>query len=131
MAFGMTYGSLEFSIVTIFELCLGVVVFCRYYSSCVQLRQRNVAGKLMRLKAARQSGEEVGGQVQGFSLSVLKGMKVYTVPKERCNRCAKRTLDGFRLANKSVVYHDSILGELEMLVEEAYADRLSNLECCE
>lgn len=31
----------------------------------------------------------------------------------------------------SVVYHDSILGELEMLMEEAYANKLLNLECCE
>lgn len=73
MAFGMTYGSLEFSIVIGFGRRLRVVVFCRRILFYVKLRQRNLARELMRLKAARQSGEEVGGQVQGSPCPYSKG----------------------------------------------------------
>ena len=130
----MTYGSLEFiSIVIGFGLrLLGFAGLSRRGSrSCVQLRQRNVARELVRLDMARQRGKEVGGEVQGFSLCVFGGLKVCTVPEERCAKYADRTVDGFRLANMSVVYHDSIRGELEMLVEEAYANTLFDFECCE
>lgn len=95
----------------------------------VKLRECDLARKLIAFKMIGKGIKEVVGESQGLFLSVFKGLKVIAVPKERSAGCGEGTLDGFRLADMSIVYHDGILGQLKMLVKETYANKLLNIEC--
>ena len=43
----------------------------------------------------------------------------------------ERIFDGVRFANISIVYHDSVLGQIELFVDEAYTHKVLNIGCCE